>query len=176
MSSRRTLHLVVHAADVNNSKSLQWWRGKQLAEQKCCAPKNSILQYDIRGAHSHTPTQTHTHTHTHMEHTLIHTLWVAHCVYLTPLRLSQHPTALTCQPTRWSGSQASQPASHYCWKSNCYSSNGHCCRQLLLLLLPLPRGSATLQFCWLSPRAAFGGNHAVACATNEMSGIYSLLI
>lgn len=45
-----------------------------------------------------------TATLTHMEHTRIHTLCEAHGVYLTPLRLSQHPTALTCQPTRRSGS------------------------------------------------------------------------
>lgn len=139
-----------------------------------CTEKFNFAIWHPGGAQPHPHSDT--HTDTHMEHTRIHTLWVAHGVYLTPLRLSQHPTALTCQPTRRSGSQASQPASHCCWKSNCYSSNGHCCRQLLLLLLPLPRGSATLQFCWLSLRAAFGGNPAVACATNEMSGIYSQLI
>lgn len=144
------------------------WRNKSAVHRK--------IQFCNMTSGGRTATPPLRHTHKHMEHTRIHTLWVAHGVYLTPLRLSQHPTALTCQPTRRSGSQASQPASHCCWKSNCYSSNGHCCRQLLLLLLPLPRGSATLQFCWLSPRAAFGGNPAVACATNEMSGIYSQLI
>lgn len=116
------------------------WRNKSAVHRK--------IQFCNMTSGGRTATPPHSDTHTP-----IHTLWVAHGVYLTPLRLSQHPTALTCQPTRRSGSQASQPAyppaSHCCCKSNCYSSNGHCCRQLLLLL-PLPWGSATLQFCWLS--------------------------
>lgn len=143
-----------------------------------CTEKFNFAIWHPGGAQPHPHSDTHTHRALHNHwHTRIHTLWVAHGVYLTPLRLSQHPTALTCQPARRSGNQAAnQPASHCCWKSNCYS-NGHCCRQLLLLLLlPLPRGNATLQFFWLSPRAAFGGNPVVACATNEMSGIYSQLI
>lgn len=76
------------------------WRNKSAVHRK--------IQFCNMTSVGRTATPPLRHTHTHMEHTRIHTLWVAHGVYLTPLRLSQHPMALTCQRSR---SQASQPAS-----------------------------------------------------------------